>query len=399
MKELYIKVLLGTILYIGVSAYAWSQYTFFTPEGSFAIEVSLENTDMKRLPIYRNSITSLAVLGDYAVGGTTAETGLSPFVFTASLKDREVTNILDVAEVIKGQQKIGSGFVKGNEGQLFAGTIAQAPGEGGHLIKVSLNKKGKIGIEDLGIPVAGEGVYTITSNASVTTLYGVTYPSGYFFTFDIESKECKVYKEVAPSEKVAFSLIDHFSVTPEDFLSRALITDKDGLVYGSLPYGKIFYFNPTKETFTTMDEELPEVWGRRSLGQVHSWLKTTDGKVYGTNRADGQLFELNTNTKKVKNLGKPIMMPGIAGLAEGADGKIYGIAGEAPGYAHLFSYSESEGFKDYGNPQFDMVAPGIEQGIAWRGFQLSSIASSEDGSYIVMGEGEALSQLMVFPAK
>ena len=185
MKGINIKVLLVAILYTGINVGAWSQYTFFTPEGSFAIEVSLENTDLKRLPIYRNAITSLAVVGDYAVGGTSADAGLSPFLFTASLKDRDVTDILDVSEVIKGQQKIQSGFVKNSQGVLFAGTVEQVSGEGGHLIKVSLNKKGMLELEDLGIPVSGEGVFAITSDASVTTLYGVTYPSGNFFVFDV----------------------------------------------------------------------------------------------------------------------------------------------------------------------------------------------------------------------
>ena len=39
----------------------------------------------------------------------------------------------------------------------------------------------------------------------------------------------------------------------------------------------------------------------------------------------------------------------------------------------------------------------VESGILWRGFQLGTIASSEDGKYIVMGEDEALSQIMVLP--
>jgi hypothetical protein len=43
-----------------------------------------------------------------------------------------------------------------------------------------------------------------------------------------------------------------------------------------------------------------------------------------------------------------------------------------------------------------MTAPGIEQGILWRGFQLGTITSSEDGNYIIMGEDESLSQLLVF---
>jgi hypothetical protein len=44
-----------------------------------------------------------------------------------------------------------------------------------------------------------------------------------------------------------------------------------------------------------------------------------------------------------------------------------------------------------------MKAEGIEQGIPWRAFQIGTVAASEDGSYIVMGEEESLSQLMIFP--
>jgi len=92
------------------------------------------------------------------------------------------------------------------------------------------------------------------------------------------------------------------------------------------------------------------------------------------------------------------MMNRLRGLSFGADGKIYGLAGALPGYAHLFSYDpRNEGYTDMGNPQFILKAPGIEQGIEWRGFQLRTITASEDGKYIVMGEDEALSQLLIFP--
>mgnify|MGYP001586768039 CR=1 FL=1 len=55
-----------------------------------------------------------------------------------------------------------------------------------------------------------------------------------------------------------------------------------------------------------------------------------------------------------------------------------------------------EGFADPGNPSFPMVGEGLAPGIFWRGFQLESLAVSEDGRYVVMGDDEALSQLMVF---
>jgi hypothetical protein len=125
---------------------------------------------------------------------------------------------------------------------------------------------------------------------------------------------------------------------------------------------------------------------------------SANGKLFAGNAGDGQLLEVDAVNKTIKNIGKPIMMPRLRGLALSYDGRLFGIAGALPGYAHLFSYEASkQGFKDYGNPQFTMVAPGIEQGIDWRGFQLGTIASSEDGKYIVMGEDESLSQLLVFP--
>jgi hypothetical protein len=239
----------------------------------------------------------------------------------------------------------------------------------------------------------------LTSDKEFCKLYGISYPSGNFFSFDIKSGKTKLFKDLAPKKEVIHSLDEQFSLKPEDFLSKALITDDQGLVYGSLPFGKLFYFDPTDETLHELDIELPEAWGRRSLGQVQCWLKTKEGKLYGGNHADGQLFEINLSTKQIKNIGKPIMMPSISGLVEGADRRIYGIAGGKPGYSHLFSYDEHFGFKDYGNPEFEMIAPGIEQGILWRGFQLATIAASDNGKYIVMGEDESLSQLLVFPVK
>ena len=54
---------------------------------------------------------------------------------------------------------------------------------------------------------------------------------------------------------------------------------------------------------------------------------------------------------------------------------------------------------DLGNPEFEMRAPGIKQGINWRGFQLSTIIASEDGKYIIMGEDESLRQILIIPVK
>lgn len=395
MRRSFLTIFAGMLI-----LHASAQYSFFKPKGSFAIEVSLDNTKMKRLPIYRNAITSLSVVGDLIVGGTNAEEGLSPFLFVASLSGKEVKEYKDLESVIPGQKGIVTGFHKSNANTLFAGTIPNGVKDGGkdgHIIEVKVGQSGITNIVDLGVPVPGEGIYALAINEKSGVLYGVTYPKGIFFSFDIKTKKAKTYNNLVPTTEVLNKLEHEFSLKPDNYVCKALAVDNSGNVYGSLPINKLFYFDPRTEQFNILKDSLPEVWGRNVLGQVESWAKSKDGKLYGGNAGDGQLFMIDPITKKVKNLGKPVMMNRLRGLTFGKDGSLYGIAGGMPGYAHLFKYNDKEGFKDYGNPEFDMVAPGLEQGILWRGFQLGTIASSPDGKYIVMGEDESLSQLLVFP--
>jgi hypothetical protein len=382
------------LILFGTTIQVQAQYEFFCPPGSFAIEVSLSNTDLLRLPMYRNSISSLIVEGDLIIGGTSAQEGLAPFLFTASINKRELVKILDINDVIAGQSSIKTGFCRGKNNALYAGTMSGEL-EGGHLLQIKIDNQGNIKCKDLGIPVKGEGVFSLTGNKEGTMLFGISFPGGLFFSFDIESGVTKTYSEIAPT-KTELNQLGEFSIKPSSYLSKSLILDNQGLVYGSMPVNSLFCFNPKDKTFQIIKNCLPEVWGRNVLGQVESWAKSGEGKIYGGNAGDGQLFELDPATKKVKNLGKPAMMSRLRGLAYGRDGKLYGITGALPGYSHLFSYSEEVGFHDYGNPEFKMAIEGIDDGINWRGFQLGTIASSEDGKYIVLGEDEALSQLLIF---
>ena len=171
--KLILTVVLGLT---GLAGQAAAEYKFFTPKGSFAVEVSLENPGpgRLRLPIYRNAITSLAVLGDYAIGGTSAEQGLAPFVFRVSLSSRNLEEALDLEKILPGQRSVQSGFARGKEGELFAGTMPGREGAGGHLIKVRLSD-GSLQVTDLGIPVAAEGIFSLAADPERGVLYGITY--------------------------------------------------------------------------------------------------------------------------------------------------------------------------------------------------------------------------------
>ncbi len=377
-----------------------AQYKFFKPVGSFAIETSLENTDELRMPMYRNAMTSLAVSGDFVLGGTAAEKGMSPLLFTSSLSQRKLVAVKDLGEVVRGQLSIGTGFSKVKSGSLFyAGTMPQpGSGDGGHIIQVQVGAQGQIAIKDLGVPVVGEGIFAMTLNPDKNELYGIVHPSGRFFTYDVKTGRSQLYSETAPSEKDT-ATYHSFALTPQDYLGRALVLDGRGRVYGSRSINKLFCFDPATKSFTILKDELPFVWGREVMGRIDAWVKMPDGTIYGSNAADGQLFRLDPVKQAIINLGKPIMMPRIMAMTPGKNGMLYGVAGAAPGYVHLFSYHPQKGFRDLGNPEFRMVAPGLEQGINWRGFQISSMATAQSGNYIVMGENEALSQLLVFPAE
>ena len=381
---------------IFLTVFLRGEYTFFTPPGSFAVEVSLENSPYLRLPIYRNAITSLEVVGDYALGGTSASPSMSPFLFAVSLSRRRLELVLDLSRVFPGQRCVQSGFGRGPEGFLYAGTIPDKPGDGGHLFKFRV-KGNEIEVGDLGVPIVGQGIFALAADGKRGRLYGISYPSGKFFMHDLRDQKTKLFDQTSPTkETIAF--LHQYALNPEDYLPRRLAIDKNGRIYGSQPLNKIFRFDPETQKIDVLEDELPEVWGRRALGRVDAWAMAPDGNLYGGNAGDGQLFKLDPISAKVTNLGKPVMMPRITGLTFGADGKLYGVAGVSPGYAHLFSYDPSgRGFVDLGNPRFTMTEPGLEQGIAWRGFQIGSVAASEDGHTIVLGEEESLSQLMVFP--
>ena len=373
-----------------------AEYKFFTPPGSFAVEVSLENSPYPRLPAYRNAITSLAVVGDWVVGGTSAEKGLSPFLFAVSLSDRRMAYSVDLKELVAGQRAIRSGFGAGATGVLYCGTIPDTAGGDGHLLEVLVEGRALV-VHDLGVPVRGQGVFALTADPGREALYGITYPSGQFFARDLKTSKTTLLSDTVPGER-DLVFLQNYALEPADYLCRRLIQDQKGRVFGSMPVNRLFRYDPDTGRLSVLEAELPEGWGRRALGRVDAWTMAPDGALYGGCAGDGQLFRLDPDTGRVSNLGKPAQMPGMKGLAFAADGRIYGVAGGAPGYAHLFCYDPAaQNFTDLGNPRFEMKAPGIEQGIWWRGFQIGTLAATPDGRQIVMGEEESLSQLLVFP--
>lgn len=371
---------------------------YFAPPGSFTVEISLENSPYVRLPLDRNAVTSLVVSGDYAIGGTSARNGQSPFLFAVSLSRKKLESVLDLDRVVPGQQAVLSGFGRGRNGALFAGTMPRSgAAAGGHLIRIGLGERG-LEASDLGTPIPGEGIFALTADPARDVVYGLSHPSGKFWRVEIANRRTKVWSDTVPDERMLFTY-SQFALKAEDYLSRRLVVDASGRVYGSRPVNRLFRFDPETQTIEAMNNELPGHSDRRVLGRADAWAVGPDGGIYGGNAGEGQLFRLDPATGALVNLGKPTLLPRMKGLAFGRDGKLYGIAGGTPGYSRVFRYDTGGGFADLGIARFEMVGEEMPRGIFWRGFQLVSLAASEDARYVVMGDAEALSQLMVFEVR
>src|SRR5262245_11353240 len=197
-----------------------AEYTFFTPPGSFTVEISLENSPYVRLPIYRNAITSLEVVGDYALGGTFAIPGRSPFLFAVSLSRRRLESVLDMSTVLPGQRSIQSGFGHGAEGFLYGGTISDKPGDSGHLFKFRV-KGNEIEAADLGIPVVGQGIFALSVDGSHGRIYGISHPSGKFFLQDLRNHETRIFDQTSPIREI-LAFLNQYALKPADYLSRRL---------------------------------------------------------------------------------------------------------------------------------------------------------------------------------
>ena len=139
--------------------------------------------------------------------------------------------------------------------------------------------------------------------------YGISHPTGKFFTYDLASRQTTVYEQTTLSRRER-GILREYSLEPSEILSRRLIVDRKGRVYGSKPVNKLFRFDPESKSIRILEDELPEGWGRRALGRVDSWAVAPDGMLYGGSAAEGQLFRLDPTTERVTNLESPSKCPG-----------------------------------------------------------------------------------------
>lgn len=235
------------------------------------------------------------------------------------------------------------------------------------------------GLTDLGIPVPGDGIHAMVGRGN--ELYGVSFPGGVFFVFDL-SRRAVVFREEICGEPAAEN--------PTKSVPRDLIVDKEGTVWGTGDFGKFFKYVPLAKKLVKLDISVPCLPGREFLNMADSFALAGDGKIYGGG-SDGYVFCLDPKTETVRNLGKPLWQKRIRAIVVGKDGDVYGIGGEELGIGRLFVFrTSSNSFEILG-----MIEANHPPFYNWLANEFDDMTLGHDGT-IYIGENSRRAHLFIF---
>ncbi|MEP7375257.1 MAG: two-component regulator propeller domain-containing protein [Chitinophagaceae bacterium] len=268
---------------------------------------------------------------------------------------------------------------------------------GGHLFRYnpSTNEIVKLPgmnceLKDLGMPLANNSIYCLTINPKGDELYGLTYPDGHFFVYNIGSAKLTDLGEVDSSK------VYHGPERDWRTLPRALICDDSGRVFTSATKGRLKYYDPKKSKLISTNIEIPGDYYYMQFYEdytaVEYFVKDSSGLIYG-GTTDGYLFSFDARSMQLKNLGKVRSSRRLRCLAIGKDGKIYIAAGERSTTrpCQFYSYNpQSGGFETLGLLIVDR-SPYYYK----RGQQFDCMSTGLDGT-IYLGESERKSSLFLY---
>lgn len=344
------------------------------------------------IPPGQCAITALAVSPEGQVyGGTSAERGKPCYLF--STEGERIQVLGNLATALPGQERIVNALVVGKDNKVYGGTTNYCEEEevpaaysGGHLFNFD-PATGKI--EDLGVPVPGQGINCLVIAPDRGTAYGLTYPGGHLLVWELGTG---AIQDKGPTVPPPQPVREPKGLVRLRYLPRALAMDGQGRVYGSREHGFMWRYDPRSGGIEPLPAQIPGARGREG-----DWLYNhvadafclgSDGLIYGGTAADGYLFAFDPERGTAINLGKPVRESRLRSVVQGADGKIYALAGEEGGIAHLVTYDpQMRGMEDLG-----AIGPDVW---SWTVYQAGTMVAHPSGK-IFIGEAERLSSLVIY---
>lgn len=184
------------------------------------------------------------------------------------------------------------------------------PYPGGHLLYYDMNS-GEF--EDLAIAPHNEGILTMNMDTVRGLIYGLTWPTGYFFRFDIKKREMT---DLGPATgKGEDGIGPDFRV-----VCRSIAVDhNDGSVYLTTSEGNILRCGPEDNTLSTvagedMRKDYFGLYDPSSAGHMgYNWRQVIfnpgDNKIYGVHGNSGYLFRFDPLTSKIEVLDRITSIP------------------------------------------------------------------------------------------
>ena len=261
---------------------------------------------------------------------------------------------------------------------------------GGHLLRYTphnddekaIRVDAPCSVTDLGIAVPGDGVYALGISRFWDVIYGLSYPNGQFFSYNIATGKFTIHGNVAehaiPGEKFE----------KDKNLGRALLVTADGRVLASGEAGALFVYDANG--LKKLPVSAPTVPGREPYNRVDAWAEDSQGTIYG-GTSDGYLFRLDTKTMRLDNLGKPLNQYRIRGLVFGRNGKLYGVGGDDDEMARLFCYDPANGAYQ----MLGMIDVNRRPYYSWQAYVIDAMAVGLDGT-VYLGQSERKSKLYLY---
>lgn len=286
---------------------------------------------------------------------------------------------------LKGVSTVHRSVVISNSGDVYIG----AADRDGHLYRyVPKDDEAKpirvdaaLEAADLGAPAPGEGICSLAIDRARDVIYGLTCPTGHFFSYALRSGTFALHGKVAehniPGEK--FEAYRN--------IGRALVVTPGGHVLASGENGAIFRFENGR--LTRMPVSVPGVPGREPYAGVDAWV-AAGAWIYG-GTSDGYLFRLARDSARIENLGKPLNQYRIRGLVLAKNEKIYGVGGDDEEMARLFSYDPARGVYEI----LGMIDVNRRPYYSWHAYVIDALAAGLDGT-IYLGQAERKSKLYLY---
>ncbi len=376
---------------------------------------------VNEIPANSSAITSLVTAGNGIIyGGTSGE---EAYLF---LFDPAINKVRHLGS-FPGHSGIHHALVEDRDGNIYVGTgknmFGDVPlsrwGEGDERLDITLwkdirkaysdyqgghlycyrparsNDQVKLAgmeceAEDLGMPLAHNSIYALTTAPAGDELYGLTYPDGHFFIYNIALKKFTDLGEIDPRK------VFHGPERAWRTLCRALICDDSGKVYMSGNKGLLRYYDPASGKLVDTELEVPGDYNYLQFYQdytaVEYFTRDAGGMIYG-GTTDGYLFSLDPQKMKLHNLGKARASRRLRCLTAGRDGKIYFMAGErsASWPCQFYTYDPLQG--DFEN--LGILIADRSPYYYWRGQQFDCMTTGLDGT-IYLGESERMSHLFLY---